>query len=79
MRFIYAEYNMHHKSVDATTFDGYILWIDCNVAENGLRTTPYSQCALDALAIDAPLEYARLALDDNLQMWIDAEDSLEIW
>jgi len=29
-------------------------------------------------AIDEPLEYARLYLDGNLQMWIDAEDSLEL-
>ncbi|MCM1217758.1 MAG: DUF6061 family protein [Lachnospiraceae bacterium] len=62
-----------------TTFDGYILRIDCNMAEDGLRTTPCSQCALDALAIDEPLEYARLVLDGNLQMWVDAEDSLELW
>ena len=66
MRFIYAEYNMYHNGVDVTTFDGYILRIDCNVAEDGLRTTPCSQCALDALAIDKPLEYAQLALDGNL-------------
>lgn len=79
MRFIYAEYNMYHNSVDVTTFDGYILRIDCSVAEEGLKTTPCSQCALDALAIDEPLEYARLALDGNLQMWVDAEDSLELW
>ena len=63
MRFIYAEYNMYHNSVDVTTFDGYILQIDCNVAEEGLWTTPCSQCALDVLAIDELLEYARLALD----------------
>ena len=70
---------MHHNSIDVTTFDGYILQIDCNIAEGRLRTTPGSQCALDALAIDEPLEYARLALDGNLQMWVDAEDSLELW
>ena len=28
MRFMYAEYNMYHNSVDVTTFDGYILRID---------------------------------------------------
>ena len=96
MRFIYAEYNMYHNSIDVTIFDGYILRIDCNVAEDGLQTTPGSQCALDALAIDEshillvlsllinalaidePLEYARLALDGNLQMWVNAEDSLEL-
>ena len=65
MRLIYAEYNMYHNSIDVTTFDGYVLRIDCNVAEDGLRTTPGSQCALNALAIDEPLEYATLALDGN--------------
>jgi len=25
------------------------------------------------------LEYATLALDGNLQMWVDAEDSLELF
>ena len=37
-----------------------------------------SDCALNALAIDEPLEYARLYLDGTMQMWVDAEDSLEI-
>lgn len=39
---------------------------------------PCSQCVLDTLAIDEPLEYARLALNDNLQIFIDAEDSLDV-
>ena len=43
-----------------------------------IKTTPGSDCSLNALAIDEPLEYARLYLDGNLQMWIDAEDSLEL-
>lgn len=43
MRFIYAEYIMYNNSVDVTTFYGYILRVDCNVAEEGLRTTPCSQ------------------------------------
>ncbi len=30
------------------------------------------------LGIDEPLEYARLYLDGNLQMWVDAEDSLTL-
>lgn len=36
------------------------LRIDCDKAEEGLKTTPYSVCALNALAIDEPLEYACL-------------------
>ena len=52
---------------------------DCAKAEEGLKTTPNSECALNALAIDNPVEYARLYLDGTMQMWIDAEDSLELW
>lgn len=55
-----------------------MLRIDCWEAEKNLKTTPGSDCALNAFAIDEPLEYARLCLNGNLQMWIDAEDSLEI-
>lgn len=55
-----------------------MLHIDCWEAEKNLTTTPGSDCALNALAIDEPLEYARLYLDGTMQMWVDAEDSLEI-
>ena len=55
-----------------------MLRIDCWEAEKDLNTTPGSDCALNALAIDEPFEYARLYLDGTLQMWGDAEDSLEI-
>lgn len=47
MRFIHATYNMLHNSIDITTFDGYILRIDCEKAEEGLKTTPCSECALN--------------------------------
>ena len=40
---------------------------------------PCSECALHALAIDNPLEYATLYLDGGMQTWVDAEDSLELW
>ena len=79
MRFIHATYNMLHNSIDVTTFDGYVLRIDCGKAEEGLKTTPCSECTLNALAIDNPLEYATLYLEGCMQTWIDAEDSLELW
>ena len=75
MRTIYAEYNPHRNSTNAR----YMLRIDCWEAEKDLKTTPGSDCALTSLAVDEPLEYARLYLDGNLQMCIDAEDSLEIF
>ena len=55
-----------------------MLRIDCWETEKNLKTTPCSDCALNALTIDEPLEYARLYLSGSLQMWVDAEDSLEL-
>ena len=55
-----------------------MLAIDCWKAEKDLKTTPGSDCALTSLAVDEPLEYARLYLEDNLQMLVDTEDSLEL-
>ena len=78
MRTIFAEYNPKRNSIDVYTSAGYMLRIDCLEAEKNLKTTPGSDCALNALAIDDPLEYARLYLYGNLQMWVDAEDSLEL-
>lgn len=57
---INATYNMHHNSIDVYTYAGYFLRIDCNKTEEGLKTTPGSECALNALAIDEPLKYARI-------------------
>ena len=69
MRTIYAEYNINHDSIDVYTSAGYMLRIDCWKAEKNLKTTYGSECALTSLAVDEPLEYARLYLDGNLQMW----------
>ncbi len=62
MNIIYATYNIHHNSIGVYTNAGYLLRIDCNEAEEGLKTTPCSECALNALATDEPLEYALLYL-----------------
>ena len=56
-----------------------LIHAECNRAESGIRTTPNSQRCLNALAIDNPLEYARLALNGEMQAWVDAEDSLEVF
>lgn len=69
---------MYQNSIDIYTYTGYMLRIDCGKAEDGLKTTPCSQCALNALAIDEPLKYAKLYLDGDMLIWVDAEDSLEI-
>ncbi|WP_306763944.1 hypothetical protein [Agathobacter rectalis] len=36
-----------------------------------LCVSPNSKCALNALAIDNPMEYARLVLDNEMQAWVD--------
>ena len=54
----------------------YILRIDCDKAEDGLNTTPNSQSALNALALDDPLEYARLVLNNEMADWVWAQDNL---
>ena len=79
MRLIYADYNPYTNSIDVNTFENYILRIDCIKVEEGLRTTPCSQNSLNALAMDEPLEYSRLALDGEMQAWVDSIDSLEVW
>lgn len=79
MKLIHAEYNLMHNSIDINHSNGYILRIDCNLTESGIRTTPNSQRCLNALAIDNPLEYARLALDGEMPTWVDAEDNLEVF
>ena len=48
------------------------------MSKNVLQLCPKSACKKHALAIDNPLEYARLYLDGMMQVWVDAEDSLEL-
>ena len=78
MKFIYATYTQRCNSIDITAFDNMLLRIDCNKAEDGLMTTPNSQCALNALAIDNPIGHARLALAGEMQALVDAEDCLDV-
>ena len=78
MRTIFAEYNPHRNSIDVYTSAVYTLHIGCWKVEKKLKTTPCSDCALNALAIDKPFEYARLYLDGTMQMWVNAEDSFHL-
>ena len=73
MKTIFAEYNPQRNSIDVYTSAGYMLRIDCWEAEKNLKTTPGSDCALNALAID------ELYLDGTMQIWVDAEDSLKLY
>lgn len=77
---VYAEYNQWYNCIEIRNIDmGIIFRLNCNEWEDGLKTTPNSQGALDALAIDEPLEYARIMLDNETQAWIDAQDDMNVW
>ena len=76
MRTIFAEYNPQRNSIDIYTSAGYMLRIDCWKAEKNLKITPGSDCVLNALAIDKPVEYAKLYLDGTIKIWVDAENTL---
>lgn len=75
MNGLYARYNEQKNCIDITVYEvGYILRLDCNKWEAGLRTTIHTQSKIDAIAIDDPLEYVRLALEREMQIWVDEED-----
>ena len=67
MNIIYTTYNIHHNSIDIYTYAGYFLRIDCNKAEDGLKTIPPAlNCALNTLAIDEPLDIC----NPSVHRWI---------
>ena len=77
---IYARYNEQKNCIDITVLElGYVLRLDCGKWEDGVKTTMNSQRKLDAMAIDDPLEYTRLALDEEMQVWVDAMDDNSVW
>jgi hypothetical protein len=75
MNFVNAKYNKFHNCIDVTHYEGYILRFDCNMIEESLKMTPCSQCAVNALAIDEPLQYVTMYLEGSFQSWIDCEDN----
>lgn len=78
MNYISADYNPRYNCIDITHYNGYILRIDCAKAEKNFKTTPNSQGLRNALAIDNPLEYAQLVLNNEMVDWMWAVDNLNI-
>lgn len=75
MRMLYARYSEQVNAIDIVNYEmNYILRLRCDEWEKGIDTTMCSQRYLDALAIDNPLEYARLALSGEMQTWVEAMD-----
>lgn len=77
---LYSRYYEQKNCVDVTLYEaGYILRIDCRKWEDEIQTTLISHGKLDALAIDDPLEYVRLALDGEMQVCGDEMDDISEW
>ena len=75
MRMLYARYNEQVNAIDIVNYAmNYILRMRCDEWEKGIHTTMCSQRYLDTLAIDNPLEYARLVLSGEMQTWVEAMD-----
>lgn len=80
MNGIYARYNEQKKCIDVTVFEaGQVLRQDCGKWEDVIKKTMNSQRKLDAMAIYDPLEYTRLVLDEEMQVWVDAMDDNSVW
>ena len=76
MRTIFAEYNPKRNSIDVYTSVGYMLRIDCSpTAKDCIKCRP--KCVPRSPA--ASRVHAKLYLDGTMQIWVDAEDSLELW
>ena len=80
MRMIRGFYNKQNNTVNVIHYDiNCIISLDCRKWKSGLRTTPNSQGRMDALAIDDPVEYVKLMLGGEMQVWLDALDDCSVW
>ena len=80
MKMVRGFYNEQNNTVNVIHYDtNCIISLNCGKWESGLRTTPNSQGRMDALAIDDPVEYVRLMLSGEMQVWLDALDDLSVW
>ena len=80
MRMIRCFYNEQNNTVNVVYLDnGLIISLDCGKWEQNLRISPNSQGRMDALAIDDPVEYVRLMLNGEMQVWLDTWDDCSVW
>ena len=66
-----AGYNKYHNSIDIRWTENVIFTVDCGKVEAGLCLTPGGQYVVNALALDHPMEYLRMALEGSMQSWVD--------
>lgn len=69
-RLLSCEYNFDNCCVELKFSDGTMISIDTIAVENEVTDNRYQRSALDYLIYNAPLEYADLILNDNIEPYL---------
>lgn len=79
MRIVRGFYNEQNNTVNVVHYDtNHIIVL---IVGNGSRSSNHSdsQGKMDALAIEDPVEYVRLMLSGEMQVWLMALVNLSVW
>lgn len=70
MKILSCAFNMDTACVELKFDDGTMISIDCTAVENEFADNMYQRSELDWLIYNAPLEYAQLVLNGDLEKYI---------
>ena len=70
MKILSCEFNIDTACVELKLADGTMISIDCTAVENEVADNMYQRSELDWLIYNAPLEYAQLVLNGDLEKYI---------
>ena len=70
MKILSCAFNMDTACVELKMADGTMISIDCTAVENEVADNMYQRSELDWLIYNAPLEYAQLVLNGDLEKYI---------
>lgn len=65
-----CEFNIDTGCVELRYSDGSMLAIDCTAMENSIETTMNGRSEMDWLIYNAPLEYADLVLNGDMEDYL---------
>ena len=65
-----CQFNMDSGCVELCYSDGSMLAIDCTAVENSIETTMNQRSEMDWLIYNAPLDYAELVLNGELEDYL---------
>ena len=69
-RLISCEYNMDTNCVELVYTDGTVIAIDTDAVENEYAEDMYQRSELDWLIYNAPVDYARLVLEGDVEKYL---------